>query len=150
MKTPSSLDDNLIYQIGEIARMVHKSVTDIFAERKFDVTVEQFGILAMLWYEEGIKQQDIANKLKRNKATITRIIENMMKRNLIVQIPDQLDKRNKLIYLTQKGKALQKEMVEASGMVYYQALNNIDAKEIESVLIILKQMTLNLKEIRNI
>ena len=145
MKTPSSLDDNLIYQIGEIARMVHKSVTDIFAERKFDVTVEQFGILAMLWYEEGIKQQDIANKLKRNKATITRIIENMMKRNLIVQIPDQLDKRNKLIYLTQKGKALQKEMVEASGMVYYQALNNIDAKEIESVLIILKQMTLNLK-----
>lgn len=125
--------------------MVHKRVTEIFDERKFDVTVEQFGILAMLWYEEGVKQQDIADKLKRNKATITRIIENMMKRNLIVQIPDQLDKRNKLIYLTQKGKTLQKEMVESSGMIYYQALKNIDAKEIESVLVILNKMVINLK-----
>ena len=145
MNIPTSLDDNLIYQIGEISRLVHKRVTEIFDERKFDVTVEQFGILAMLWYEEGVKQQDIADKLKRNKATITRIIENMMKRNLIVQIPDQLDKRNKLIYLTQKGKLLQKEMVESSGMVYYQVLNKIDAKEISVVLEVLKQMKINLK-----
>lgn len=143
--TPTSLDDNLIYQIGEISRMAHKSVTDIFDERQFDVTVEQFGILAMLWYEEGLKQQDIADKLKRNKATITRIIENMIKRNLIVQIPDQLDKRIKLIYLTQKGKALQKEMVESSGMVYYRALNNINPKDIETVLSTLKQIASNLK-----
>ena len=30
----------------------------IFAERVFDVTVEQFGVLAFLWYKEGVKQQD--------------------------------------------------------------------------------------------
>ena len=145
MKSPTSLDDNVLYQIGEISRMLHKKVTEVFNKRKFEVTVEQFGILALLWYEEGIKQQDIADKLRRNKATITRIIENMSKRNLIVQIPDQLDKRNKLIYLTQKGKALQHKMVESAGWVYYQALKDIAATDIEAVLAGLKLITKNLK-----
>jgi len=134
-----------IYQIGETSRLVHKRVTAIFSERGFNVTVEQFGVLAFLWYKEGVKQQDIADGLKRNKTTITRIIENMINRNLIVKVPDQLDKRNKLIYLTQKGKALQKEMVQSSGLVYYQTLNNITSKDIEKCLVILKQMMKNLQ-----
>lgn len=145
MEAPKSLDENIIFQIGETSRIVHKKVTAMFAERGFNVTVEQFGVLAFLWYKEGVKQQDIADDLKRNKTTITRIIENMINRNLIVKVPDQLDKRNKLIFLTQKGKALQKEMVESSGLVYYQTLNNITSKDIEKCLMILKQMMKNLQ-----
>ena len=145
MESPKSLDENIIYQIGETSKLVHKRVTEIFSERGFNVTVEQFGVLAFLWYKEGVKQQDIADGLKRNKTTITRIVENMINRNLIVKVPDQFDKRNKLIYLTQKGKALQKEMVEASGLVYYQTLNNITSKDIEKCLVILKQMIKNLQ-----
>lgn len=145
MKAPKSLDENIIYQIGETSRLVHKRITAIFSERGFDVTVEQFGVLALLWYKEGVKQQDIADGLKRNKTTITRIVENMINRNLIVKVPDQLDKRNKLIYLTQKGKALQKEMVESSGLVYYQTISNITSKDIDKCLVILKQMMKNLQ-----
>ena len=144
METPKSLDENIIFQMGETSRLVHKRVTAIFAERGFDVTVEQFGVLALLWYKEGVKQQDIADGLKRDKTTITRIVENMINSNLIVKVPDQLDKRNKLTFLTQKGKALQKEMVEASGLVYYQALNNITPKDIEKCLAILQKMMNNL------
>ena len=145
MEGPKSLDRNIIFQIGETSRLVHKRIKAIFAERGFDVTVEQFGVLALLWYKEGVKQQDIADGMKRNKTTITRIVENMINRNLIVKVPDQLDKRNKLIYLTQKGKALQKEMVESSALVYYQTISNITSKEIEKCLAILKQMMKNLK-----
>lgn len=139
------MDENIIYQIGETFRLVHKRVTAIFYERGFDVTVEQFSVLALLWYEEGVNQQDIADGLKRNKSTIARIVENMINRNLIVKVPDQIDKRNKLIYLTQKGKALQKEMVASSGLVYYQALNNISPDDAENFLVILKQIMKNLQ-----
>jgi len=145
MKAPESLDENIIYRIGETTRLVHKGVTAIFSERGFDVTVEQFGVLALLWYKEGVKQQDIADGLRRNKTTIARIIENMINSNLIVKVPDQLDKRNKLIYLTQKGKALQKEMVESAGLVYNRALDNISSKDIEKCLFILKQIMHNLE-----
>ena len=139
------MEHNIIYQVGETSRLIHKKITAIFQERGFDVTVEQFGVLALLWYKEGMKQQDIADSLNRNKATIARIVENMINRNLIVKVPDQLDKRNKLIFLTQKGKALQKEMVESSGIIYFQALKSISSEDLEKFLSILNQITENLR-----
>jgi DNA-binding MarR family transcriptional regulator len=72
MKEPKSLDENIIFQIGETSKLVHEKVTAIFRKRGFNVTVEQFGVLVLLWYKEGVKQQDIADGLKRNKTTITR------------------------------------------------------------------------------
>lgn len=144
MKTPKSLDENIIYRMGEATRLVHKRITAIFSERGFDVTVEQFAVLALLWYKEGINQQDIADGLKRNKTTIARIIQNMINGNLIVKVPDQLDRRNKLIYLTQKGKVLQKEMVESAGLIYLQALENISSEDIERCLLMLEQLEKNL------
>jgi DNA-binding MarR family transcriptional regulator len=144
MKEPTSLNDNILYLIGEVARSAHRNVSLKFAEEKFGVTVEQFGVLAVLWYQEGVKQQEIALQLKRDKTTITRIIENMINKSLIVKIPDVLDRRNKLVYLTQKGKELQKEMVQSSGLVYYKALENIPDKDLEMCVKLLNKILNNL------
>jgi len=140
MKIPQSLEDNIIYQIGEISRLVHKRVTEVFAERDFGVTVEQFSVLALLWYKEGLNQQEIASGLNRDKTTITRILQNMQKRNLVVKVPDQLDRRGNLIYLTEKGKTLQDDMVQSSGQVYIQAINGIDDKELGRCLKVLTRI----------
>jgi DNA-binding MarR family transcriptional regulator len=146
MREPQSIEDNIIYLIGEIARLSHKRVTAIFTENNYDVTVEQFGVLALLWYQEGINQQSVANGLNRDKTTITRIVENMIKKNLIVKIPDQLDKRNKLIFLTEKGRSLQKDMIGSTGKVYMDAINNLSEKEIRTVTTVLQKMKTNLNE----
>lgn len=146
MKEPQSFEDNVIYLIGEITRLAHRRVTAIFNENNFDVTVEQFGLLALLWYQEGINQQTIANQLNRDKTTITRIVENMIKKSLIVKIPDQLDKRNKLIYLTDKGRSLQKNMIESTGVVYMEALKNISNANIKATTKALQTMKNNLNK----
>ena len=146
MNEPQSLEDNIIYLIGEITRLSHKRVSSIFNENKFDVTVEQFGVLAVLWYQEGINQQAIANGLNRDKTTITRIIENMTKKNLLVKVPDQLDKRNKLIYLTDKGRSLQEDMIRSTGIVYMDAIKILSVKEIKTVTSILQKMKNNLNK----
>ena len=144
MKTPGSLEENILYQIGELSRLLHKRISDTFTQRQFGVTVEQFGILALLWYREGATQQEIANSLNRDKTTIARVVDNMVKQNLIVKVPDQLDRRNKRIFLTQKGKSLQKEMVEASGAVFYRALKDIPDNDIEHCLSVLSEISGNL------
>jgi len=144
MKEPTSLNDNVLYLIGEVSRSAHKNVSLNFTKEKFGVTVEQFGVLAVLWYQEGVNQKEIAHQLKRDKTTIARIIENMTNKNLIVKIPDVLDRRNKLIFLTQKGKELQKEMVQSSGLIYYQALQGIPDKDLDVCLKVLNRLLINL------
>lgn len=145
MKEPQSLEDNVMYLIGVITRLSHKRVTSIFTANQYDVTVEQFGVLVLLWYEEGINQQTIADGLNRDKTTIARIVENMIKKNLIVKVPDQLDKRNKLIYLTDKGHSLQKEMVESTGVMYMNTLKNISVEDLKKCTAVLQKMKDNLK-----
>jgi DNA-binding MarR family transcriptional regulator len=144
MKAPDSLENNLLFQIGEVARLLHKNLAQAFEEEGFGVTPEQFSVLALLWYKEGINQQDIANELRRDKTTIARMIENMVKRNLIVKVPDQLDKRNNLVYLTKKGKELQNEMVQTSGFAYFKTMQHLTPREVAAGLAVLKKLTKNL------
>ncbi len=146
MIAPNSLENNLLFQISEVAKLLHKNLSSAFEQNGFNVTPEQFSVLALLWYKEGIKQQEIADELKRDKTTIARIIENMLNSNLIVKVPDQLDKRNNLIYLTKKGKELQATMVHVAGQVYMQALKNITEENIGTGIDILKKIKTNIPQ----
>ncbi len=132
MKDPKSLENNILFLAGRITRRIHAAVTEAFRLKGFDLTVEQFTVLASLWYEEGINQQALAYQLDRDKTTIARIIHIMEKKNLLVRIPDKSDQRNKLIYLTSKGKSLQDELIRTAGTVYARALAGMQESDLEA------------------
>lgn len=144
MKSPKSLDENILYQISETQKLIHDVISQIFNEANFGVTVEQFAILALLWYEEGINQQDIATGLKRDKTTIARVVENMVKNGLVTKVSDSTDRRNNLIHLTTKGRLLQKDMVASSGSVYFDALKGIKQRNIKAGVALLQKIQQNL------
>ena len=146
MTEPTHLHDNVIYLMSEISSLVQSDIEQLFKQEKLKITVEQFSVLAILWYEEGINQQTVANRLNRDKTTITRIVERMVKKVLIVQVPDQLDKRNKRLFLTEKGRSLQQKSIESSGSVYVKALKNIEKTEHKNLIEILTRIYNNLQQ----
>src|SRR3970040_77017 len=111
MRAPSSLDRNIVYLAGEFAHRFHRALTDEFRQHGLALTVEQFAILAILWYRDGINQQEISGQLGRDKTTIARVINTMEKNKLVKRITDTRDTRGRLIILTAKGKTLQKKTV---------------------------------------
>jgi DNA-binding MarR family transcriptional regulator len=145
MQDPKSLQNNILFLTGQITKRVHESVTNGFREEGHDVTVEQFTVLSSLWYEEGINQQMLAHQLDRDKTTIARIVRNMEKKSLLVRIPDKDDQRNKLIYLTARGKELQDKLARKAGEVYVRALNSIDQEDLNQGVRILTHIRKNLE-----
>jgi DNA-binding MarR family transcriptional regulator len=75
-----------------------------------DLTFEMVQVLKTLWNKENINQQEIANVTQKDKASLTYLIDNLTKRNLVVRTEDKSDRRNKLITLTPKGAALKDVM----------------------------------------
>ncbi|MBR9997871.1 MAG: MarR family transcriptional regulator [Cyclobacteriaceae bacterium] len=122
---PKHLDENIAFLIGKASHLFYSRVTGAFREKKIDVTVEQFSILTILWYDDGLLQQEIANRLNRDKTTLTRVINNMEKRNLVVRIPDKSDRRVNLIHLTYLGKELQKTLTETTGNIYLKSIEGL-------------------------
>lgn len=82
-----------------------------FHDAGYDITTEQWVTMFRLWDNEGQSQQELAELTYKDKTSITRLINSLEKRNLVVRIPDKTDGRVRLIYLTPKGKSLQEPLV---------------------------------------
>ena len=68
-----------------------------------DVTYEMVQVLAVLWRQNELNQQDIAEEVQKSKASVTPLIDNLCKRDLVERIPDPNNRRNNMIILTEKG-----------------------------------------------
>jgi DNA-binding MarR family transcriptional regulator len=141
---PVSLDTNVLYLAGELTHVLHSALSATFRKNKIGVTVEQFSILAILFYQDGINQQELGSRLKRNKTTITRVISLMERNKLIVRATDKADSRGKLIFLTKKGKTIQMKAITHAGAMYMKAVAGLDERSVKKTAEVLN------KAIRNI
>lgn len=125
-------------------RTLKNHIQRAFAEAGHEVTVEQMGVLTILWHKDGISQQDLVNMVHKAKSSITRLLDNMENRNLVVRIPDENDKRNRLVYLTRKGRSLREALEEILQDTLHRATEGITPAEIATARKVMTQMYLNL------
>lgn len=146
MKAPDSLSSNIIYLCGEFSHVFHQMLTKEFKDSAIEVTVEQFSILAMLFYKNGVSQQEISDVLGRDKTTVARVISIMERDNMVTRIMNKDDNRGKLIYLTKKGRSIQEKAVGVSGKLYLRAIGDLKESQLKAAIKIMKTMTINISE----
>ncbi len=146
--TPQSLQTNIIFLCGDFVHGFHQALTKAFKTNKIPVTIEQFSILVILFYQNGINQKEIGTLLGRDKTTITRIISNMVRNKLISRMSDPRDNRGKLIYLTAKGEAIQKKAVGVSGKLYQKVVGDLPEKDLTRGIALLEKMIKNVHALR--
>lgn len=134
--------NNLIMIIGKASRLIGNRLSRNLSE--FNVTSEQWSILASLWEKNGRTQQDLANIANKNKASITHLIDNLVKRNLVYRQPDEEDRRNNLIFLTEDGKNLKESLSKIVKKTTKDFTNGIDKKDLKVSKKVLKKITENL------
>lgn len=134
--------NNLIMIIGKTSRLIGNRLSRNLSE--FNVTSEQWSILASLWEKNGRTQQDLANIANKNKASITHLIDNLVKRNLVYRQPDEEDRRNNLIFLTEDGKNLKESLSKIVKKTTKDFTNGIDKKDLKVSKKVLKKITENL------
>ena len=93
--------------------------------------------------KEGINQQELSNFSDRDKTSITRLIDSLEKKNIVVRVPDRSDRRNKLIYLTKKGRDLEQGLGQVAVNVMEKALSGLTDEHIETSMITLKKIIKN-------
>lgn len=104
------------------------------------------GVLTILWHKDGISQQDLVNMIHKAKSSITRLLDNMENRNLVVRIPDEHDKRNRLIYLTRKGRSLREALEDILQDTLQKATDGLTPDEIQTTKKVLTQLHFNLDQ----
>ncbi|WP_306353741.1 MarR family winged helix-turn-helix transcriptional regulator [Flavobacterium sp. '19STA2R22 D10 B1'] len=126
------LTDQDLYHllINRTTTAMNRKLQHNLNQNHFKLTKEQWSILAVLWKKDGCSQQYLADETYRDKPSITRLLDNMEKEQLIVRIPDYTDRRTNLIYLTTKSKKMEAEVKETVCKTIDQALQNIEPENV--------------------
>ena len=123
-----------------IARRLQKN----FKSANIDITIEQWSVLYHLWKEDGLSQQELCNRSFRDKASTTRLVDNMEKQGLVTRIPSLKDRRINFINLTDAAKLLKDSTTAIANSTMNEGLDGISAEEIETVKKVLQQVYDNL------
>lgn len=114
-------------------------------ERKLDVHMEHLIVLEILYQEENMILQEISDRLKRDKSTVLRIIDFLERKQYVVRIPDQEDRRKKNIVLTKKGADIYEKGLAIETEVSLSVLKGLDEERLEIFSEIINVMQSNIK-----
>lgn len=110
-----------------IARRLQKK----FNANGLNLTIEQWSILYHLWKNDGKSQQELCNDTFRDKPSITRLIDNLEKLNLVKRVPDEHDRRINKVVLTKQALKLQDQTMTMAEETLNEALEGVPADQVE-------------------
>ncbi|MFN7249497.1 MAG: MarR family winged helix-turn-helix transcriptional regulator [Anaerobacillus sp.] len=138
------LSNSIGYQITDTARLVSNRLNLNFKEKNFPVTNEQYSIMIRLWEEDGLTQNKLATLTGRDEASVSRLINNLLKNELVTRVPHPVDKRTNLIFLSAKGKKMQIGLIEQAIKTINDISEGIEPEDMKVFLRVLDKINKNL------
>ncbi|MDQ1803176.1 MarR family transcriptional regulator [Chryseobacterium sp. CKR4-1] len=131
--------------MSEMKSRLRQKIQTRINEYDPDLSFELIEILGVLSRNDGINQQEISNKISKDKSSVTYLINNLVKRELVERIEYSNDRRNKQIFLTAKGKEIVEIVYPLALELYEKAAGNLGIEKIQDALFLVKKMTTNLE-----
>jgi DNA-binding MarR family transcriptional regulator len=114
------------------------------ALNKLGIHTGQEMILLQLWIEEGIPQSQLAASMDVEPPTATKMLQRMERAGLIERRPDPEDARVSRVYLTARGRALEKPVLDVWKQLEAQTVAGLSLTEQTLLHRLLMQVLTNL------
>ncbi|QJD97459.1 MarR family transcriptional regulator [Mucilaginibacter robiniae] len=131
--------------MNEMRHRLRQHVQVKMREHNINLTFEMMEVLSCLWKKNGINQQEIAYMSLKDKSSMTYLIDNLVKRNLVTRVEDESDRRNKLIYLTEDAQNLKDTLFPWVTEMYTHAASNLQEEDIINCTQVINAMVEKLK-----
>jgi len=133
------------FKRGKASTAIARRLQKKFNNAGLNITIEQWSVLYHLWKKEGVSQQEICNATFRDKPSITRLVDNLEKLNLVKRVASENDRRINLIYLTKDAQKLQEETMAIADETLNDALENVPTDKVDICKEVLQIVYDNLK-----
>jgi DNA-binding MarR family transcriptional regulator len=130
---------------GKASTAIARRLQKKFNAAGLNITIEQWSVLYHLWKEDGRSQQQLCNATFRDKPSITRLVDNLEKLNLVKRVASESDRRINLIYLTKQAQKLEEETMQIADDTLNEALKTVPPERIDICKEVLQIVYDNLK-----
>ena len=118
----------LMLQVVRTRMAFRRSMQRTLKKNNAGITFEMLQVLSSLWHEQGISQQILAERIAKDKACLTNLMNNLERKE------DPNDRRNKLVFLTPAGEEFKEQIRPVLDQVYVYAEHIIGIESIETML----------------
>ncbi|WP_297704975.1 MarR family transcriptional regulator [uncultured Eudoraea sp.] len=99
-------DKSVGRSIGVSSKMLDYYLNEALQAEGLDMSKEQMIVLKKLFEKDGLIQNELAFLTFRDKSSMARLLAKMERKNYIVRIQDDVDKRVNRVFLTEIGKEI--------------------------------------------
>jgi MarR family 2-MHQ and catechol resistance regulon transcriptional repressor len=131
------------YMLAQTMRAYKNMITATLKENKYGLSFEQYVMMMILSMEKGPTQQDLANQLQKDKSSILRHTDVLIKKQYVGRVPDKNDKRMKKLYLTTSGTEMIIRLKALAREVEGRLLHGINAAEVNTFMDVLGKIHTN-------
>ncbi len=107
---------------------------------KYSLGVAHHKVIHIISIHEGITISNLLKKLKVTKQSLNRILNDLVKFNIISFVKDEKDSRMKHVHLTKKGEEVFNEIFNSQKKRIYNALINSSSLEVNHFKNVLKKI----------
>jgi DNA-binding MarR family transcriptional regulator len=115
---------------GKASTAIARRLQKKFNSAGLNLTIEQWSVLYHLWKEDGISQQELCNATFRDKPSITRLVDNLEKLQLVKRVASENDRRINKIHLTKQAVKLQEQTMILAEETLNDALEGVPPNQI--------------------
>jgi DNA-binding MarR family transcriptional regulator len=128
------------FLIAKIHQLSGRIFTKLLKKHEIEINPAQGRIMFVLWRNDKITIQELANKTSLSKTSLTSMLDRLESMGYIKRIPSFEDRRKIFIELTEKDRALQEKYVQVSKEmidIFYRDFSENDIDKFENTLKIL-------------
>ena len=119
---------------------------DVELMQRFGLTGGKWKVITALSLNEGITQKHLADMTFVEAPTLVPVIDKMEKEGYITRQPDPKDRRNNLIFMTEKAREIVDPTIDCILEIRDRGLNKISKKDLEIARKVLQQIKENTEE----
>lgn len=141
---PMLYESAIGYVIARSCHIMRREFKTTLDSAGRDLTPEEWGLLNRLWEHDGRRQAELAEATFRDRTTVTRLLDGMVKKGLVRRETDPSDRRAVQAWLTPEGRALRRELIPFVEELLRRGMRGIRKKDLKTTIDTLRRMQGNL------
>ncbi|MDV2884257.1 MarR family transcriptional regulator [Alkalihalophilus pseudofirmus] len=137
------LENRIGYHIGILSHRIQNQYNLKLAD--YDLTVAQSRVLYLLVTYGSQTQVELQKKLYIKGSTMNGIIESLLKKDLIQRVTSEMDKRAKVVHISDEGKKIEAQLWEELNQLESSLMEGFDPEEKELLITWLKRIENNVQ-----
>ncbi|MBO9464176.1 MarR family transcriptional regulator [Tropicibacter sp. R15_0] len=126
--------------------LLRRSLVQRFEAEGLDVSAEEWAVLLILQSVPDLTATELSDRSMRDKTTITRTLDRLERKGLVLRLRDTKDRRSVRLSLSPMGQAVFEELARVAQGLIQQTLAGIAPEDVEQALMVMKRMAANLTE----